>query len=52
MRRFVSRLNIAMIRGNRFDRLEWAALAIRNVGLAFVAGSLIHVLSRRGWLRL
>jgi predicted permease len=44
--------DISKDKGERFATVVTAALAIWNVGLAFVVGSLIHVLSRRGWLRL
>ena len=44
--------DISKDKGERFATVVTAGLAIWNVGLAFVIGSLIHVLSRRGWLRL
>ncbi len=44
--------DISKDKGERFATVVTAGLAISNVGLAFVVGSLIHVLSRRGWLRL
>ena len=44
--------DISKDKGERFATVVTAALAIWNVGLAFVVGSLIYVLSRRGWLRL
>jgi MFS superfamily sulfate permease-like transporter len=43
---------ISKDKGERFATVVTAALAIWNVGIAFVVGSLIHLLARRGWLKL
>ncbi len=39
-------------KGERFVTLATAAFALWNVGLAFVVGMLLHLIARRGWLRL
>ncbi len=39
-------------KGERFVTVVTAALAIWNVGIAFVVGSLILLIARRGWLKL
>ena len=44
--------DISKDKGERFATVVTAALAIWNVGLAFVVGSLVYLLSRRGWLKL
>lgn len=44
--------DISKDKGERFATVVTAALAIWNVGIAFVVGSLIYLLSRRGWLKL
>jgi MFS superfamily sulfate permease-like transporter len=44
--------DISKDKGERFATVVTAALAIWNVGIAFVVGSLIHLLARRGWLKL
>ena len=38
-------------KGERFVTLITAALAVWNVGIAFVAGMAAYVLNKRGWLR-
>ncbi len=44
--------DISKDKGERFATVVTAALAIWNVGIAFVVGWLIYVLARRGWLKL
>ena len=44
--------DISKDKGERFATVITAALAIWNVGIAFVVGSLVWLLSRRGWLKL
>jgi MFS superfamily sulfate permease-like transporter len=44
--------DISKDKGERFATVITAALAIWNVGIAFVAGSAVYLLARRGWLRL
>ncbi len=44
--------DISKDKGERFATVVTAALAIWNVGIAFVVGSLVYQLARRGWLRL
>jgi MFS superfamily sulfate permease-like transporter len=44
--------DISKDKGERFATVVTAALAIWNVGIAFVVGSLVYQFARRGWLRL
>ncbi len=44
--------DISKDKGERFATVVTAALAIWNVGIAFVVGSLVYQIARRGWLRL
>jgi len=44
--------DISKDKGERFATVVTAALAIWNVGIAFVVGSLVYQLACRGWLRL
>jgi MFS superfamily sulfate permease-like transporter len=39
-------------KGERFATVITAALAVWNVGIAFVVGSAIYLIARRGWLKL
>jgi hypothetical protein len=43
---------ISTDKGERFATVITAALAIWNVGIAFVAGSAVYLVARRGWLKL
>ncbi len=43
--------DISKDKGERFATVVTAALAIWNVGIAFVVGSLVYQLARRGWLK-
>jgi MFS superfamily sulfate permease-like transporter len=44
--------DISKDKGERFATVITAALAIWNVGIAFVVGSAVYVLARRGWVKL
>ena len=44
--------DISKDKGERLATVTTAALTIWNVGIAFVVGSAVYVLARRGWLRL
>lgn len=44
--------DISKDKGERFATVVTAALAVWNVGIAFVAGSLVYLLSKRGLIRL
>jgi MFS superfamily sulfate permease-like transporter len=44
--------DISKDKGERFATVITAALAIWNVGIAFVVGSAVYLLARRGWLKL
>jgi hypothetical protein len=44
--------DISKDKGERFATVVTAALAIWNVGIAFVVGSAVYVIARRGWLKL
>jgi len=44
--------DISKDKGERFVTLATAALAIWNVGIAFVVGLTAYVLNKRGWLRI
>jgi hypothetical protein len=44
--------DISKDKGERFATVVTAALAVWNVGIAFVVGSIVYHLARRGWLRL
>jgi len=44
--------DISKDKGERFATVITAALAIWNVGIAFVVGSIVYLLARRGWLKL
>ena len=44
--------DISKDKGERFATVITAALAIWNVGIAFVAGSIVYLLARRGWIKL
>jgi hypothetical protein len=39
-------------KGERFATVITAALAIWNVGIAFIVGGAVYSLARRGWLKL
>lgn len=39
-------------KGKRFATVIAAAPAIWNVGIAFVVGSAVYLVARRGWLKL
>jgi Molybdate transporter of MFS superfamily len=39
-------------KGERFAMMATGALAVWNVGIAFVVGMMAYALSKRGWLRL
>ncbi len=39
-------------KGERFATVVTAALAIWNVGIAFIVGSAVYMVARRGWLKL
>ena len=43
---------ISKDKGERLATVITAALTIWNVGIAFVVGSAVYLLARRGWLRL
>lgn len=44
--------DISKDKGERFATVITAALAIGNVGIAFVVGSAVLLVARRGWLKL
>ena len=44
--------DISKDKGERFATVITAALAIWNVGIAFVVGSAVYLVARRGWLKL
>ena len=44
--------DISKDKGERFATVITAGLAIWNVGIAFVVGSAVYLLARRGWLKL
>lgn len=44
--------DISKDKGERFATVITAALAIWNVGIAFVVGSAVYWVARRGWLKL
>jgi MFS superfamily sulfate permease-like transporter len=44
--------DISKDKGERLATVITAALAIWNVGIAFVVGSAVYLLARRGWLKL
>jgi MFS superfamily sulfate permease-like transporter len=44
--------DISKDKGERFATVITAALAMWNVGIAFVVGSAVYLLARRGWLKL
>jgi len=44
--------DISKDKGERFATVVTAALAIWNVGIAFVVGGIVYLLVRRGWLKL
>jgi MFS superfamily sulfate permease-like transporter len=44
--------DISKDKGERFATVITAALAIWNVGIAFVVGSAVYLVARRGWLNL
>jgi hypothetical protein len=44
--------DISKDKGERFATVVTAALAVWNVGAAFVVGSAVYLLARRGWLKL
>lgn len=44
--------DISNDKGERFATVITAALAIWNVGIAFVVGSAVYLIARRGWLKL
>lgn len=44
--------DVSKDRGERLATVITAGLAIWNVGIAFVVGTAVYVLARRGWLRL
>lgn len=44
--------DISKDKGERFATVITAALAIWNVGIAFVVGSAVYLIARRGWLKL
>jgi hypothetical protein len=44
--------DISKDKGERFATVITAALAIWNVGIAFVVGSAVYLAARRGWLKL
>jgi MFS superfamily sulfate permease-like transporter len=44
--------DISRDKGERFATVVTAALAVWNVGIAFVVGSIVYQLVRRGWLKL
>jgi hypothetical protein len=39
-------------KGERFAMMATGALAVWNVGIAFVVGMTAYALNKRGWLRL
>ena len=43
--------DISKDKGERFVAVVTAALAVWNVGIAFVVGMVAHALNKRGWLR-
>jgi MFS superfamily sulfate permease-like transporter len=44
--------DISKDKGERFATVITAALAIWNVGIAFIVGGAVYFLARRGWLKL
>ena len=44
--------DISKDKGERFAVVITAALAVWNVGIAFVVGSAVYLIARRGWLKL
>jgi MFS superfamily sulfate permease-like transporter len=44
--------DVSKDKGERFATLITAALAVWNVGIAFVIGSAVYLVARRGWLKL
>jgi MFS superfamily sulfate permease-like transporter len=43
--------DISKDKGERFATVITAALAVWNVGIAFVVGSAVYLAARRGWLK-
>jgi MFS superfamily sulfate permease-like transporter len=44
--------DVSKDKGERFATLITAALAVWNVGIAFLIGSAVYLVARRGWLKL